>query len=347
MSFKIASSRIRDAVLKGVPESGPPSLKSKWARSRYRSPLGLNAAFDEALEIVNTESKQLQEQATKAEDPVKKERLEALSQRHNPEVRFNNLVQSEQIDPKQPVYKMLAQRKWQQKKMLMLMQRLEQHHVIPDTLPTLDPQADIDVRFITPTMRDLEPGEFVANDVCSRLPQLQIRDYGVPAGESAKYTVVIMTPDRPDLPEDRFDNHVKFIASNVTASLDKPAVNFNASGVSVSCPYEAPFPEKNAPAQRQCVWVFRQSAEEVSVPSITSHTSRYHFNIREFARKYKLTPVGASFWRSKWDITSPAVREKYGMNPGEVYYRARTAKPEDALLHVSERPKWMKVDGLE
>lgn len=344
MSFKIASSRIRDAVLKGVPESGPPSLKSKWARSRYRSPLGLNAAFDEALEIVNTESKQLQEQAAKTEDPTKKEHLEALSQRHNPEVRFNNLVQSAEVDPRQPVYKMLAQRKWQQKKLLMLMQRLEQHHVIPDTLPTLDPQADVDVRFITPTMRNLEPGQFVANDVCSRLPQVQIRDYGVPAGQSAKYTVLVVNPDTPDLENDRYSTFLHFAASDVTASLDKPAVSFSpASGAQVSVPYIAPHPEKNAPAQRLCVWVFRQTAD-VRVPS---DTSREFFDIREFARKYKLTPVGASLWRSKWDITSPAVREKYGLEPGNVYFRARTAKPEDSLLHVSERPKWMKVDGLE
>ena len=346
MSLKIASSRIRDAVLKGVPATGPPSLKSRWARLRYRSPEGLDGAFDEAMRIVAEDAETHRREAAQSAqaNPDAAEEHAARAEIHNPEVKYNHRIQ--QVDLNLPVYKLLAKRDWQRRAMLVLMQRLEQHHVIPDTLPTLDPQADVRLKFVTPQMRNIEPGEFVANQVALRAPRLEIRDFGVPAGQSAKYTVLIVNPDVPDVENDAFSTQLHFAATNVEAKLSSPAVDFFGSP-NVQVPYLPPMPEKNGPVQRMCVWVFRQHGDLDGAQADLAPKANGSFDIREFAAENNLEPVGASLWRSRYDLSSPMVREIYGAAPGRVFFRARTAKPEEALLHITERKKWMKVDGLE
>lgn len=335
MSLKIASKAIRDAVLNGVPEAGPPSLRTRGARLRYRSPSGLNEAFTEAMKIISAEAQTHLDAAQNAPDIKTREMELARSQLHNPEVKYNHLVRN--MDMSHPVNKLLSLRDWQRKGMLVLMQRIEQHHMIPDTLPTLDPQADVQLKFVTPNMKTIEPGQWVANDVCSRTPRISIRDYGVPLEKPAKYAVVIVNPDIPDLENDSFTSFLHFAAVNLEASLVSPEPNLKNSLV----PYVPPHPEKNAPAQRLCVWVLRQS-KDLEIPSL----GRESFDIRAFVAQHQLLPVGATLWRSKWDLSSEAVREKYSLGKGRVFFRSRTAHPENSLLHVRERPKWMKVDGL-
>lgn len=337
MSLKIASKPIRDAVLNGVPITGPPSLRTRWARLRYRSPIGLNEAFNEAMKVVSADAQTHRNAAQNTSDIKTKELELAKSELHNPEVKYNHLIKN--MDMSHPVNKLLSHRDWQRGEMLILMQRIEQHHVIPDTLPTLDPQAAVQLKFVTPNMKAIEPGQWVANDVCSRTPQLEIRDFGVPLEETTKYTVLIVNPDIPDLENDSFKPFLHFAAVNVEASLAKPETNLKGAVV----PYIPPHPEKNTPGQRLCVWVLRQ-AKDVDQASLD--IDRESFDIRSFTSEHGLVPVGATLWRSKWDLSTEAVRERYNLGPGRVFFRSRTANPESSLLHVRERPKWMKVDGL-
>ena len=81
-------------------------------------------------------------------------------------------------------------------------------------------------------------------------------------------------------------------------------------------------PEKNAPAQRACLWVFRQS-ESLGDISDTSE----NFDIREFVAKHGLTPIGAHVWRQKFDRSVPEIRQLYGLGEGRVYEKFRSMDP--------------------
>ena len=76
------------------------------------------------------------------------ETLKIETEMKNPEVLYNVEYGSvENIDTTQPIYRKLLKEKWKDYDLMLLMQRLEQLHVIPDTLPTLDPKVDVKVKF--------------------------------------------------------------------------------------------------------------------------------------------------------------------------------------------------------
>lgn len=345
--LQIRNQRIRDAVLNGVPKTGPPTLRSRWARSRYVSPEGINEAFSLAKEIVDKEAANHKSAAGEVEKELKsatgeEQRAELAknlehhlvkSEFHNPEVRFNFMVK-DSVDLNEPIYRYLSRTEWAAKEMLILMQRLEQHHVIPDTMPTLDPRAQVDVQFVTPTMSSFEPGSFLSNEVCERRPRISIQEFE-PIAKDSLYSVVIVNPDVPDLENDSFKTLLHYAAVNIRISNDAPEVNF--AQATELADYLPPHPEKNAPAQRFCVWVFRQPARVEG-----AEISREGFDIRQFAGANNLEAVGAHMWRVRYDLTTDFIRAKYGLGPGSVYFRARTAKPEEALLHVRHRQKWEK-----
>lgn len=292
----------------------------------------MQPAFEAALRVIRTHADAVRARAARARNAASKERQLALSELYDPEVRYRDLY--EPTDLARPVYKLLEERRWRRRSLPLMMQRVEQLHVIPDTLPTLRPQAETLVRWRVPGLVPAEPGQFVKNAVCLRRPLISVRDFGMPAGASALYTVAIVNPDIPDLEADSYRTELHFLATNARASLTSPELQFD----SVLRAYTPPVPEKNAPAQRMCVWVFRQQApiEDATVAD---------FDVRAFVAKHNLDPVSAFVWRSKFDETSEGVRERLGMPPGRVFYRARTARPEEALLHVREEPKWKRIDA--
>lgn len=345
--LQIRNPRIREAVLNGVPKTGPPSLRSRWARARYASPEGINEAFTLAKEIVGKEANKHKAAASDLEGQLKtasnaEQRAEIIkklehhrvkAEFHNPEARFNFMVR-DSIDMNEPIYRYLSRSEWAARDMLILMQRLEQHHVIPDTMPTLDPRANVDVQFVTPNMASFEPGSFLSNEVCERRPRVSIQEYE-PIQKDSLYSVVIVNPDVPDLENDSYKTLLHYAAVNIPISNDAPEVDFTKA--TELADYLPPHPEKNAPAQRLCVWVFRQPARIEG-----AEVAREQFDIRQFAGANNLDAVGAHMWRVRYDLTTDFIRAKYGLGEGNVYFRARTAKPDEALLHVRHRQQWEK-----
>lgn len=340
MSLRNSSSRIIKAIYEGVPATGPPSLRTRWSRLRYKSPEHMQPAFEEALKIINKDSENQKIAAQNASSSQVREELYAKSDIYNPEVQYNDFVNY--VDLSNPTYKLLAKRRWLRRSMPTMMQRIEQLHVIPDTLPTLMPEAETKIKFLLPKLDFIDPGAWVRNDICMRTPQISISDFSLPAGTSGHYTVAIVNPDIPDLENDSFNTDLHFLATNVEASLANPIANWAKS--SVLKPYMPPVPEKNAPGQRMCVWVMRQENGHSS--NLENKELVSEFDLRSFVSEQNLRPVSAFVWRSKWDYTSPAVREKLGLPRGRVFYRARTEFAEDSVLHITERPKWQKVDEL-
>lgn len=211
------------------------------------------------------------------------------------------------------------------------MQRLETLAAIPDTLPTLVPRAEVNIKFpfSTGVNKWIEPGEFLSSNVTSMRPIFKIQEYELVNVEKQLYTVLIVNPDVPDLSNDSFKTALCYGLVNINLTYNDNLIDprkFHSSNIIAD--YLPPVPEKNAGKQRFVVWVFRQPLiEDKQGPNMLEidrkELSRDDFDIRQFTKKYNLTAIGAHIWRSEWDAKVAAVREKYGLPPGRVFSRVR------------------------
>lgn len=331
-SLKIKNPVIRDAVLKGEWKEGPPSLKSRKSRLAYIKPEGLDQVFPLAMEVIKKDCKkhyaqaQLELQKMKDENTstrqkrISKHKLEehlVKAQLHNPEVLYNHTTKN--ADYNEPIYRHLAKRDWEQYEMLVLLQRLEQLHVIPDTMPTIKPRAKVDLQFPGVVNKWISPGDVIRNSVSARTPRIKVQEFEkVP--DDYLYTILIVDPDTPDLDNDSFSTTLHWAVSNVPLNNVNHEVDLTKSEELV--PYLPPHPEKNSGTHRYCVWVYRQTRQRLNNIKPTD-VPREQFDIRAFADKFRLDPVGAHVWRGIYDRSTNEVREKFNLGVGNVYRRVR------------------------
>jgi large subunit ribosomal protein L35 len=333
-------SKYRSALLNGIPKEGPPSLSSKIFKLRYNSPIGLSEAFDTAYAYLKQESQdkytaleQLESQLS--HDPANKEllqqksKLQVEAEINNPEVRFNFTYNEKYenrtsiIDYSQPVYRELKKQHWESKDQMLLMQRLEQLNVIPDTLPTLEPKAEVSLKFLNHTAvnRFIEPGTLLSSNVTTYPPSIKIQEFDTVDVEKQLYTVLIVNPDVPDLENNSYKTHLQWGLSNVKLDYNDnfitPKRLLEDSSINEIIDYCPPTPEKNLPKQRFAVWVFRQSSK------VDEKLNFREFDIRSFVETHQLEAIGAHLWRSEWDMNVPKVRELYGLPTGIVFHKVR------------------------
>ncbi|KAK9378876.1 phosphatidylethanolamine-binding protein [Kockiozyma suomiensis] len=331
----------------------PASLKSKKFRNTYLSPIGLDGAFREALEILGKDRDTKYVQVLKLQSKVdaikaqfgvletneitdikarseaylievKIEKLRILAELSNPEV----IAQFERgrADMQFPVYRYLARKKWEQIPRAQLVDRLENMHVIPDTMPYIKPTVDLRVRFPGPTAYWFDPGRILSTAVTAQVPEFQINTF---EDKTSRYTIVIVDPDTPDFANDSYKSTLHYILSDIEIHGNKPDVDTEASTVVV--PYLPPHPEKNSGIHRYAVWLFEQpDGERLAIRQRGSKEidnskllDRDEFDIRLFRSAYGLKAVGAHLWRNKYDSQTEAVREKFGLGQGTVWSRAR------------------------
>lgn len=336
-SLKIHSPIARRAVLEGEWTHGPPSLKTKRAKMAYQSIQGLKEVFPLAYDIIQGEknrhyaaAEQIKQKLSTESNVETKAQLESELLKHevraelnDPEVQFN--YKTKQLDLRQPVYRHLAQRDWKEYDMLINIQRLEQLHVIPDTLPTIEPRAAIELQFPGPTNKKVTPGDILPNSVCARPPILNVQEFEeIPDGSF--YTVLVVDPDTPDVANDSFTTTLHWAVTNVPLSNIDSSMDMSKADQLVS--YLPPHPEKNTPMHRYCVWVFRQATQpgeirKLNISKDDTSLQRENFNIRDFVTSNMLDPIAAHVWRAKYDLSTPAVREKFGLGPGRVFTRTR------------------------
>ncbi|GAV53956.1 hypothetical protein ZYGR_0AK04580 [Zygosaccharomyces rouxii] len=328
-SFSVPSSQIKKCILEGTPASGPPSLRRRFNRVKYTSPEHIDETFKLCYDFVESKAAQAYEKASKAQTVEARERLLAEAELHNPEVLYNfqyhDKLENDPriIDYEQPVYRLLGKQHWESYGQMLLMQRLESLAVIPDTLPTLVPRTEINIRFpfSTGINKWVEPGEILSTNATSLPPVFKIQEYE-PVDPDTQYTILVVNPDEPDLANDSFSTTLCYGLTNVKVSYNDNIVDsrkFGESNVLVN--YLPPVPEKNVGNQRFAVWVFRQR-HPLEQPS--GQLSRANFDIRSFAKAQGLIPVGAHVWRSHWDSQVKAVRAKYGLPEGRIFSRVRT-----------------------
>ena len=329
-SLGIQSTVTKKAILEGTPLSGQPSLKRKLNRFKYNSPEHIDEIFKISYDFLQSKSAKVYQQIKDTTPPAELEKLLVAAELDNPEVQynfqFNDKLENNTsiIDYEQPVYRHLGRKYWESHDQMLLMQRLESLAIIPDTMPTLNPKAAVNIKFpfSTGVNKWVEPGEILSSSSTSLPPVFKLQEYDTIDFEKQLYTVLVVNSDVPDLENDTFTTSLVYGLTNIKISYNDNIIDsrkFNDSNIIAD--YIPPTPDRNTDTQRFSVWVFRQNnSEELLLPI---DLDRNDFNIREYAAENQLEPVGAHVWRSEWDSNVESVREKYGMPPGKIFSKVR------------------------
>lgn len=329
-SLRIGSETIRKCILEGTNAGGPPSLKRRSNRMKYNSPEKIDETFKICYDFLQKRANTVFEQVSKTEDPKEREQLLVKAQLDNPEVQYNFQYNEKidnnpnVIDYEQPVYRHLGKKHWESGPQMLLMQRLESLAIIPDTMPTLVPRAEINLKFpfSTGVNKWIEPGELLSSNTTSFPPAIKIQEYELLDLKKQFYTILVVNPDEPDLQNDSFRTTLNYGLVNVQVGYNDNVVDARKCDLSnVIAEYLPPVPEKNAGKQRFAVWVFRQRSE---LQSESCTLDRDSFDIRNFVQQHSLLPVGAHTWRSEWDSNAANVRTQYGLPEGRVFTRTRS-----------------------
>lgn len=328
-SLRLHDENSRKDLFEGISDSGPQLLQNSAARQAYHLPELIDDVFLSAYKVLEEDAATKYQQISKEKLlPAELEQKLAAAEELNPEVLHNVTFHSDKVDRAQPVYRRYLRKQWEEHDLMVTMQRLEQLHVIPDTLPTLDPRVDVKVKFGHNTNREfidwVTPGDVLPAFAVSKPPTIQIQEFETVEGASGLYTVLLVNPDVPDLAANSYKCSLNYGLHNVPLTF---ADNTITPGKLLANPqwvfqqYEPLVPEKNIPTQRACLWVFRQPAElkDVSVSD--------NFDIRDFAETHKLEAVGAHVWRQAFDRSVNKVRQEYGLPEGTVYHRVRGTTP--------------------
>lgn len=331
-SLKLADETFHKDLFEGISKSGPKSVADPAVRSAYHSPLLIDETFKTAFDILEKDAEEIYSTIAENKDTLTSKELndlQAQAEENNPEVLHNVTFNLKNVDRSQPVYRKYLQQKWESLDLMVAMQRLEQLHVIPDTMPTLEPTADVRIKFAhntDPEFADwVEPGTKVPAFSVSKPPTVEITDFAVVDNQPQLYSVLVVNPDVPDHETNSFKTSLNYGLFNVPLT---PTDNTITPGKLLSNPqwvfhrYQPLLPEKNVPTHRACLWVFKQEGELKNLDFTTDK-----FDIRKFAEDNSLTAVGAHVWRQDYDRSVNKVREEYGLPKGTVYHRVRGVAP--------------------
>ncbi|ODV60479.1 mitochondrial 54S ribosomal protein mL38 [Ascoidea rubescens DSM 1968] len=324
----ITSQALRQQILYGVPEKiGPLSLRRRCNRIKYSSPIGLDDVFPLAYNYLQEEAAKCYEKAESTKNKEIRDKLLIDAEKNNPEVLYKSLYTNlDKFDYDIPVFRHYSKQKWFEHDGMILMQRLETLHVIPDTLKTLDPKCEVHLRFFNETgiNKKIEPGEILSSHVTYKQPTLNVINFeSIP--ENSLYSVLIVNPDVPDLEYNTYKTSLNWCLVNIPLSNNDNIIDYKKINEETEMiDYLPATPEKNIPLSRLCVWVFKQNEnKKLDTESVKLMITRDEFDIREFVESNGLTAVGAHVWRSKWDRNVPNVRKIYNLPKGNVFHRVR------------------------
>lgn len=331
-SLKLLDEKLHRDLFEGIDETGPKSIADKDVRAGYHSPSYIDEVFKDAYDLLQDNAQNIYTEISKQKDKLSVENLERLlakAEETNPAVLHNVTFNLEAVDRSQPVYRRYLQKKWESYALMVTMQRLEQLHVIPDTMPTLEPAVDVRVKFAHNTKLEFSewvvPGLKLPAFAVSKPPTIEIQEFSIPEKHTGLYSVLLVNPDTPHLSTNSFKTTLNYGLYNVPLTYTDNTIT---PGKLLTNPqwifkrYQPLLPEKNAQTQRASLWVFRQGRELNNVKFDSEN-----FDIRSFAEENNLTAVGAHVWRQEFDRSVNKVREQYGLPKGKVYHRVRGTSP--------------------
>jgi large subunit ribosomal protein L35 len=224
-----------------------------------------------------------------------------------------------------PVYRHLARRKWESFRRKLVMQRIEQMHVVPDVLPRVDPVVDVDLWF---RGRNAPPGDFVLSTLSENIPHMRIQPYD--QGEQL-VTIAIVDPDVPNVDKDDFDQQCHFLASNIKISVTNPFIRFEELDTKsqILFPWLPPYAQKGSPYHRLAIFVL---AQKDNAPLDLEHVrtkigERLGFVLRAHVDRHFLKPIGVGLFRSQWDEGTEGVMQRAGIEGADIQFKRKRIEP--------------------
>lgn len=230
-----------------------------------------------------------------------------------------------------PIYRYLANQKWRSYDQKVVLQRIEQFHIVPDLLPKFDPIADVQLFF---RRVKVPPGAMV-NSLVSELPprlRVQVFDKG-----ERLVSVVVLDADVPDLEADSFTKRCHYMAANVPLSPSTGSIPFSriTSPDQLAVPWLPAFAHKGSPYHRLAVFVLEQRpGETIDVEKLKGLYNKGvegGFSLKSFRDKFGLKPVGFNMFRTVYDENTTAVMERAGIEGADLEFRrvrVHSMKPE-------------------
>ncbi|KAL8821826.1 MAG: hypothetical protein Q9223_000184 [Gallowayella weberi] len=230
-----------------------------------------------------------------------------------------------QGDMNRPIYRHLANKQWRQYRRLVLMQRINQMHVVPDVVSYLDPTVEVKMSF---RKRYLQPGDFVGSLHSESPPRVNIHVFD--KGERF-ISVIVVDPDVPNLETDSFDSRCHYFAANIPISPTAPSVSLSSppEGVQILRPWLPPHAQKGSPYHRLVVLVLEQKdGQKMDAPDLEklSDSQINQFNIRSCMDKMHAQLVGVHLFRTIWDENTAGVMQRAGIEGADIELRRK--KPE-------------------
>ncbi|KAI8990113.1 phosphatidylethanolamine-binding protein [Pilobolus umbonatus] len=253
--------------------------------------------------------------------------LEVKTELNDPEVQKNfkhgkSKDWKRTVDMGKPVYRYMRQKQFEKAPKSKLLERITQMKVVPDLLsPGFNPTVEVAVHL---PEGQLEPGVFIKPEQSIERPQIDIINFHP---ETKLYTVLMVDPDSPDVINKTYQQHCHWLSTNIPLSTTSPTIQGGNSVLD----YVPPHPQKGTPYHRYTIVVMEQpndGQEKIDVQV----ESRDKFDLKDFIQSHNLKPLGATFFREKWDenvskIYSDILKQDepiYGKPPKEQRYIQRT-----------------------
>ncbi|KAL8839881.1 MAG: hypothetical protein Q9170_001561 [Blastenia crenularia] len=250
------------------------------------------------------------------------EKLKILADINDPVVKKR--FEDGEGDFNRPIYRFLADREWRKQRRMILMQRINQMHVVPDVLPYLDPTAEVKLAF---GRRNVQPGDFVDSQISETPPRLDIQVFD--KGERC-VSVIAIDPDVPNLETDGFESRCHFLAVNVPISPVSTSVSLSAlSGNSkILLPWQPPHAQKGSPYHRLILLIYEQKdGQRLEADQVEKLSAKYKtsFKLRSFTQHLDQA-IGVHMFRTIWDDSMAGVMQRAGIEGANI--ELKRTKPE-------------------
>ncbi|KAJ0299333.1 hypothetical protein COL5a_000589 [Colletotrichum fioriniae] len=246
------------------------------------------------------------------------ERLKILADINDPAVkrRFEDGLG----DMSKPIYRFLAERKWQSYEAKMIEQRIQQLNIIPDILPKIKPTYDVQLFF---RRSKVPPGKILPSNISEVPPRLRITPFT--AGERL-VSIVIMDSDIPSVETDGFTKRCHYLAANVPVSPTATSIPLSKirDEAQLAVPYLPAFAQKGSPYHRLSIFVLEQGDQKLDTAQLKKlYQARDGFSLKSYRDKFNLKPVGFNIFRTIWDENTAGVMERAGVPGADIEFRPK------------------------
>ncbi|KAL2262443.1 hypothetical protein VTK26DRAFT_1292 [Humicola hyalothermophila] len=243
-------------------------------------------------------------------------------------------------DMNKPIYRYLAHRKWCSMDRKIIMQRIEQFHIVPDLLPKFEPVMDVKMTF---RGYKVPPGAILNSRMTETAPTLRMQVFD--KGERL-FSVVVMDADVPDPETDSFKKRLHYLATNIPwdptrnslpltrLGRESPASSSSSEPGALAVPWLPAFAQKGAPYHRLAVFILQHNGnaalDTAKLKELYDGQGREGFSLKSFRDKFNLTPVGFTMFRTEWDDNTAAVMARHGIPGADIEFkrqRVHSMKP--------------------